>query len=158
MAFCVGTLRAVSDRNAARSGEARNIDALPVCEFAGPGPLRDKIIASVFAGEKTATSSLLGQYVDEELPAAGQQFAVVDSEERRIAVIEVTEVKTVRLGDVDEAFALAEGEGFRSLAEWRTAHEDFWLADPEIAGLGIAVNDQTFVVTQRFALIERLSA
>ncbi len=133
------------------------IDSLPVCEFADPGPLRDRIIASVFAGEKTATSSLLGQYVDEELPVPGQRFAVVDSSERRVAVIEVTSVEVLPLGEVGEAFALAEGEGFRSLADWRRAHESFWLADNEIAKLGIAVDDETLVVAERFRLLQRIA-
>ena len=43
--------------------------------------------------------------------------------------------------------ALDEGEGFRSVAEWREAHEEFWRR---------TVDDDTQVVVERFRLVERL--
>jgi uncharacterized protein YhfF len=75
-----------------------------------------------------------------------------------VAVIETTAVRVIRLGDVDLAHALGEGEGYRSVAEWRAGHERFWhspkvrneLGDPEFT-----VNDDTLVVAQTFLLLER---
>jgi uncharacterized protein YhfF len=40
-----------------------------------------------------------------------------------------------------------EGEGFRSIAEWREAHEEFWTR---------TVDDDTEVVVERFRVAERL--
>jgi uncharacterized protein YhfF len=45
---------------------------------------------------------------NEPLPEVGQLSAVLDSEGRRVAVIEVTEVRIVRLADVDLQHALDE--------------------------------------------------
>ena len=56
-------------------------------------------------------------------------------------MIEITAVRVVRLGDVDLAHAVGEGEGYGSVAEWRAGHERFWnsaemreaLDDPDFA-------------------------
>ncbi|WP_241522034.1 hypothetical protein [Arthrobacter pityocampae] len=55
--------------------------SLPHAEFAFPGPLRDALVASILAGRKTTTTSLLVEYdvEGEELPVVGRRQAVVDS-------------------------------------------------------------------------------
>lgn len=76
----------------------------------------------------------------------------------RVAVIETTAVRVIRLGDVDLAHALGEGEGYSSVAEWRVAHEQFWHSTEMRAALDdpqFAVNDDTLVVAQTFRLLER---
>jgi len=40
----------------------REIDGLPVAEFAFPGALRDRLVAAILRGEKTATASLRAEY------------------------------------------------------------------------------------------------
>ncbi len=75
----------------------------------------------------------------------------------QVAVIETTAVRVVRLGDVDLAHALGEGEGYRSVAEWRAGHERFWHSAEMRAALGdpeFTVNDGTRVVAQTFRLLE----
>jgi uncharacterized protein YhfF len=64
----------------------------------------------------------------------------------------------VRVGDVDLQFAIDEGEGFSSVAEWRAAHERFWTSAPmrELLGEDPEITDDTLVVTERFRLVERL--
>ena len=142
------------DRLTAVSGED-----LPVAEFAFPGPLRDHLVAAILSGAKTTTSALLAGYGrDERLPRPGLRQAVVDSSGHRVAVIETTAVRVIRLGDIDLAHALGEGEGYRSVAERRAGHERFWhspevrseLGDPEFT-----VDDDTLVVAQTFSLLER---
>ena len=89
----------------------------------------------------------------------GQQELVVDSEGRGVAVIETTEVVVKRLGEVDLRFAIDEGEGFRTLEEWRTAHLSFFTSPELVAVLGeppVEVDDDTLVVCTRFRLVERL--
>jgi len=136
------------------------VDGLPVCHFGFPGPLRDKLVAAVLRGEKTATASLRLEYEPEgqdELPLPGSRSVVVDSDERPVAVIETSEVRVVRAGDVDEQFAIDEGEGFESVADWRAAHERFWGSDDYLRAVGLVdVDDDTLVVCQRFRLVERL--
>ena len=142
------------------SAQAGEDPTLPVVEFAFPGPLRDQLVEAVREGHKVSTTALALEYEIERepLPETGQRFAVVDSFERPVAVIEVTSVVVVRLGDVDLSHALDEGEGFTTLAQWRAAHEAFWHGDEVRQGLGdpdFEVDDETPVVLERFKLVQR---
>jgi uncharacterized protein YhfF len=98
------------------------------CEFGWPGPMRDRLVEAVLTGDKTATSSLLSEWQaeEEQLPCVGERQLVVDSAEKPVAVIEIVGVEIIRLGDADLDLAIAEGEGFCSVDDWREAHEDFW--------------------------------
>lgn len=132
-------------------------DALPTIEFAFPGPLRDSLIAAIKSGAKTATSSLLREYeVDgESVPFVGYKGAVIDSEEKWLFVVETTDVDVVRLQDVPLVHALAEGEGYESVAEWRAGHTRFWSSDEMRSFLGadFKVDDDSRVVLERFAIV-----
>jgi uncharacterized protein YhfF len=133
-----------------------------LAEFAFPGPLRDRLVAAILSGAKTSSSGLLAEYEHyrEELPKAGERELLVDSDERGVAVIETTEVRKLRLSDVDLQHVVGEGEGFETVAQWRTEHEKFWLSEKMRAVLrdrGFTVDDDTIVVAQRFHVVERLS-
>jgi uncharacterized protein YhfF len=135
---------------------------LPVAEFAFPGPLREKLVAAILRGEKTSTCGLLTDFErdGDEVPRAGDRFQVIDSDGKHVAVIETIEAQVMRVADVDLAFALEEGEGFTSVADWRAAHERFWhsyaketrefLGDPDWH-----VTDDTLIVAERFCLIDQ---
>jgi uncharacterized protein YhfF len=138
-----------------------DVTGLSVAEFAFPGPLRNKLVTAILAGEKIATAGLLAEYKREfaPLPKVGDRVVVVDSEERPVAVIETTEVRIIRADEVDLQFALDEGEGFTSVADWRAAHEGFWHSSGMRAVLGepeFSVTDETLIVAERFRLVERL--
>ena len=131
---------------------------LPIAEFAFPGPLRDQLVGAILDGTKTTTTGLLVEYEHEgsPLPRAGQRQAVVDSAGNRVAVIELTAVRVIRLADVDLAHALGEGEGYTSVAEWRAGHEEFWHSAEVRAELGdpdFTVGDDTLLVTEEFRLV-----
>lgn len=125
-----------------------------------PGPMRDRLVAAVVQGDKRATSSLRLDYdvEHESLPVVGTRHALMDGAGRRLGVVEVTSVEVLRLGDVGDDIAHAEGEGFADVAAWREAHEGFWtdsvpgireyLRDPDWA-----LNDDTEVVVEHFALV-----
>jgi len=124
-------------------------------EFAFPGPLRDRLVAAVLSGAKTTTTGL---YEGEPLPEVGQRLVVVDSGNRPVATIEVTDVRVVRLADVDLRHVLDEGEGDESVAQWRAGHEEFWHSEEvraELGDPGFTVDDDTPVRTQRFRLVSR---
>lgn len=129
----------------------REIDGLPVAEFGFPGDLRDRLVAAVLRGEKTATAGLLAELEEEGegVPERGDRFVLLDSDERGVAVIETTDARVVRARDVDEAFARDEGEGFEAVADWRAAHERFWGSYREEP-----ITDDTLVVCERFRLVE----
>lgn len=65
--------------------------------LAFPGPLRDQLVAAVLSGRKVSTTGLLAEYEaeNEELPPVGERSALIDSEGREVAVIELTEVRAV---------------------------------------------------------------
>lgn len=136
-------------------------DDLPVMEFAFPGPLRDRLVAAILAGEKTTTTGLVAEYehANDPLPVPGLRQVVVDSGGRPVAVIETTAVRVVRLADVDLGHVLGEGEGFASVAEWRAGHERFWHSAEMRRALGdpaFTVGDETLVAASQFRLIEDL--
>ncbi len=130
---------------------------LPVAEFAFPGPLRDQLVAAILDGTKTTTTGLLVDFEQDgaPLPGPGLRQAVIDSAGNRVAVIELTAVRVVRLADVDLAHALGEGEGYTSVAEWRAGHEEFWHSAEVRASLGdpgFTVDDDTLLVAEEFRL------
>jgi uncharacterized protein YhfF len=134
-----------------------NLDDLPLAEFAFPGPVRDRLAAAILSGAKTSTSGLVLGYerANEPIPTIGQLKAVVDSDDRRVAAIELTEVRVVRLADVDLQHVLDEGEGDESVAQWRAGHESFCHSAEVLAELGdpsFTVNDDTLVLALRFRL------
>ncbi|MGM7678384.1 ASCH domain-containing protein [Microbacterium sp. A94] len=128
---------------------------LPVSEYAFPGPLRDLLVGAILTGEKTSTTSLVTEYEleREPLPAVGDRAVVIDSEGEPVCIEEVIEVRVVRLADVDLDHAVAEGEGFTTIADWRTGHEKFWHSPEFREGMGEAsftVDDDTQTVLVRF--------
>jgi uncharacterized protein YhfF len=127
--------------------------------FAFPGPMRDRLVDAVLEGRKTASSSLLAEWVldDQELPAVGDRREVLDSDDNPVGVIETTAVDVIRLGDVDVALAHAEGEGFESVLDWRQAHERFWTEEvmPRLPkSLAGPLTDEAKIVVVRFRLVD----
>ena len=129
-----------------------------VCEFASPGPLRDRLVGAVLRGDKTATSLLLVEWHVENapLPKPGERQTVIDSAGEPVAVIETSSVEVTRLSEVDLGTALAEGEDFTTVAEWRREHERYWTQEvlpalpPESAR---PLTDETEIVIQWFRLM-----
>ncbi len=114
-----------------------------------PGELRTRLNTLVLSGVKTATAGLMQEYDDEneELEHVGERLVLVDDNDRFVAVVEVTGVEVVRFADVPWDFARAEGEGDRSIEEWREGHSAYW------ARQGTPVTDDTRIVCLRFRLV-----
>jgi uncharacterized protein YhfF len=134
---------------------------LPKAEFAFPGPLRDTLVEAILSGAKTSTTGLEIDYQrePEPLPVVGRRCLVVDSADQPVAIIEITEVRIVRIGDIDLAHAIDEGEGYASVADWRDGHERFWHSDEYRDFLGdpeFVISDDTRAVAERFKVVERL--
>jgi uncharacterized protein YhfF len=128
---------------------------LSVGEFAFPGPLRDQLVAAILDGTKTTTTGLVEDYEreGEPLPRPGDREVVIDSAGEPVTLIEIVASRVVRVGDVDLAHAIGEGEGYTSVADWRAGHEEFWhsaqmrefLGDPSFT-----VTDDTLAVATEF--------
>jgi uncharacterized protein YhfF len=107
--------------------------------------LRRQLVASVLRGEKTATAGLPEE--GEDLSRAGDRLALLDFDDEPVAIVEVTEIRVVPAGEIDEQFARDEGEGFESVEDWRIAHEKFFERP---------LPDDTPILAMRFRLIETL--
>ena len=127
------------------------IATLPPMDLAF-GELREKLVAAVISGEKTATTSLHQSYLaeDQPLPQPGLQ-RLLGREDETVGLIEITDVSLRRLGEVDDEIAFAEGEGYASVAEWRASHEGFWHSVGE-AEPG-TLTDDSLIVVERFRLV-----
>jgi uncharacterized protein YhfF len=131
---------------------------LGVGEFAFPGPLRDQLIAAILDGTKTTTTGLVDDYErdGEPMPRPGDREVVIDSAGEPVALIEIVKVRVVRVGDVDLAHAVGEGEGYASVADWRAGHEAYWHSDAMREYVGdpaFTVDDDTPAVALEFRTV-----
>ncbi len=88
----------------------------------------DSLLQLVLAGTKTATASSLWDYEHsgDPLPVPGMLNIILDGQGTPRALLETVSLVTVPFDQVDESHAFAEGEGDRSLANWREVHERYW--------------------------------
>jgi len=143
--------------------ERPDLAELQAWGFGLPGQLRDELTALALAGTKTTTAGLLveTELEGEVLPFAGMREVLLDSDGRPVAVIETVDCRVARLADVDDRHAIDEGEGYANAAEFRVAHEEFWIGYLEDlrSSLGdptFTIDDDTMIVLQRFKIVERL--
>lgn len=163
----VALVRVTRHAPAAASAVAVAVDSgavdagLPLAEFGFPGPMRDALVASILRGEKTSTTELHEEHRRKGTPVdeVGARALLVDSQGRGVAVIETTAVAIKPMGAVDLAFAIDEGEGFKTVGEWKAAHRAFFTCPEMKAFLGdppFTVDDRTLVVCYRFRVVERI--
>ncbi len=136
---------------------------LPKAEFGFPAPLRDALVGLILNGTKTATATLLQEYLDEGelLPKIGARSILVDSNDQDVAILSTTDVEVVRLGDIGDRQAIDEGEGDVTVLDWRKRHEDFWDSSEyrqECQDPDFAITDDTLVVLEHSAVTEHLAA
>ncbi len=118
-------------------------------QFAEGDPeLSARLLALVRSGRKTATCQALSVYESgaETAPAVGRRDIALDPDGRPALAIETVSLFTCRFDEVDEAFALAEGEN-DSLAGWRRDHEAWFRRTS-------GFSPDMIVVCERFRMIE----
>ncbi|WP_380172192.1 ASCH domain-containing protein [Kineococcus sp. DHX-1] len=126
------------------------VDGLRALGLGEPGPVRAELNALVLAGRKRATAGLLDadyRAEDEHLEVVGERLVLIDDDDQRLALVEVTDVRVVRFDEVTDDFARAEGEGFADREDWARAHRGFWQRS------GNTVDGDTEVVCLRFAVV-----
>lgn len=80
----------------------------------------------------------------------GRRDVVLDGAGRPRAVIETLEVTQRRFCDMDEQFAHDEGEGARTLEQWRTDHAAYFARNGGYA-------PDMMLVCERFRVIEEIA-
>lgn len=96
--------------------------------FGDSPAMADELGQLVKAGTKTATCSLLWEYEadGEPIPQIGDLSVILDGRKEPLCIIETTEIEIKPYNAVDARFAYDEGEGDRSLADWRAAQWRFF--------------------------------
>lgn len=114
--------------------------------------LADELLALVRSGRKTATVCALAEVEQgrQVMPVEGGLSLATDGSGRARAVLLTTQVRVAPFSSVDEAFAFDEGEGDRSLAFWRSAHEAYFRRT--LPALGVDFHDALPLVFERFEL------
>jgi uncharacterized protein YhfF len=90
--------------------------------FGDSPELADELLELVLIGKKTATCWAASE--GDKRVAVGKRWIVEDGQGRPSAVLEAVELTRRRFGEVDVAFD--EGEGNRSLRDWRRAHTNYF--------------------------------
>ncbi|MCD2257231.1 ASCH domain-containing protein [Agrilactobacillus fermenti] len=121
--------------------------------FGSGAKMADELADLVLAGKKTATASnyLLYELTNEPLPQVGDLSIVLNGSQLPVCVIRTTKVYVTPFKDVTAEHAAKEGEGDRSLAYWRSAHEKFFAE--ELATVDQQFTDNMMVVCEEFEVV-----
>lgn len=122
-------IKAGLGRTGAVTGFGNETSVPPIAWSFGDDPnMADSLLALVLDQTKTATSSAAWSYEDgdEPLPEKRDLAIILDSTGSPRALVRTTAVEVVAFDAVGEEFAMAEGEGDRALATWRSDHEAFF--------------------------------
>ena len=97
----------------------------------------DALAQLVLVGIKTATSSAYPLYAacGEPLPKENQYSVILDSRGEAVCIVKTEKVCVVPFACVGQNHAAKEGEGDRSLDDWRKTHEAFFTREMNVAGL-----------------------
>lgn len=121
--------------------------------FGNEPALASRLAHHVIKGTKRATASWVA--AAEQLGWLGARVGLVsivtDGFGVPLCAIETTRVERGRFGDTGPEIAEAEGEGDRSLADWRAAHQRYFEA--EGTRLGIAFSDDAEIEYEHFRVL-----
>jgi uncharacterized protein YhfF len=115
--------------------------------FGDTPALADELLALVLIGRKTATCWAAAE--GDKRVVVGKRWIVKDSRDKPRAILETIELTRRRFGEVDATFAHDEGEGDRSLADWRRMHTEYFTRRGEFS-------PDMEVYCERFRLVEAL--
>lgn len=96
-------------------------------QFGDSQAMSDQLLALVRSGKKVATCGALRDYQQEgeAMPEPGRQDIALNWDGTPALVIQTIEVTIRRYCDIDEDFALAEGEN-ETLDGWRADHQAYF--------------------------------
>ena len=115
--------------------------------FGDSEDLCNELLRLVRSGHKTATCEALRNFGPdgEEMPVVGRRDVALNWDGSPALLVETIEVRQMRFCDVDESFALAEGEN-DDLEGWRRDHQRYF----ERNG---GFDPKMLVVCERFKLV-----
>ena len=115
--------------------------------------LAHELVELVLHGPKRATAGLseFNDQMPAVKPCAGGYSVLTEFDGTPRAVVRTTVLERRRFADVDAAFAWDEGEGDRTLADWKAGHHRFFTR--ELARFGRAFDEAMEVDLERFELL-----
>lgn len=121
--------------------------------FCGGGTSADELAKLVLSGTKTATASALIAYEAEEAPLPEPECysVILYQDGSAAAVIRDTKVSFVPFLEVSAEHAYKEGEGTRTLAEWREIHRRAFT--PDYQAVGKEFDENGICVLEEFELL-----
>jgi uncharacterized protein YhfF/GNAT superfamily N-acetyltransferase len=136
--------------------DAIRLPATTPCQawyFGDTPALAHELVELVLHGPKRATAGLAAANDAQPLlkPAPEGYSVVTEFDGTPRAVIRTTSVERRAFRDVDAAFAWDEGEGDRTLADWREGHRGFFTRETSAAGE--AFDEGMLVDLERFELL-----
>jgi uncharacterized protein YhfF len=123
---------------------------LRIIELGLPGDQRTWLTNLVLSGAKKATAGLLELDYESEgeaLEHIGEHLALIDDTGAQVGTLEIVGVELAPFTEVTWEFAQEEGEGYRSIKDWREVHTRYWAAE------GREVTDSSTVVCLTFRLL-----
>lgn len=107
----------------------------------------------ILNGEKTASSSLKAWYehFNEEQPKVGNLQVVTNWTGEPICIIEITEVLNIKFAEVNEEIAFLEGEGSKTLDEWKDTHKQVFISESN--EIGINFSEDSIVIVEKFKVV-----
>jgi len=121
--------------------------------FGDTPQLAHELVELVLHGPKRATAGLaeFNDRMPQVKPVAGGYSVLTEHDGTPRAVVRTTVLERRRFEDVDAAFAWDEGEGDRTLADWKDGHRKFFTR--ELEGLGRRFEESMPVDLERFELL-----
>lgn len=116
----------------------------------------DTCVLLVKAGLKTASSGALASYLHYEvpIPQVGDMAILTNWEGEAQCILQTTHVELVPFDEVEEDYAMKEGEGDQSLSYWKKQHWAFFSKD--LASFGEIAEEDMMVVCEEFEVIYQL--
>lgn len=126
--------------------------------FAGNRKTTDELIRLYLAGQKSAGSGLVKDYLTagDPLPRVGDYWIALDSRAQPRLLLKTVRVEINVFKKIPKRIAVAEGEGDMSVAHWKRVHRKFF--SPSLKRWGIDDLDEAEVITEHFALVHRRGA
>jgi len=121
--------------------------------FGDSEALAHELVELVLHGPKRATAGLaeFNDQMPQVKPEAGGYSVLTEHDGTPRAVIRTTLLERREFAEVDAAFAWDEGEGDRTLADWKDGHRRFFTR--ELAAMGRSFDERALVDLERFELL-----
>jgi len=112
----------------------------------------DELAKLIVEGKKTATCSAhtLYEIAKEPLPAVGKYTIILNSKNDPVAIIRTSEVQIIKMNEVSEELALAEGSP--TYDYWWNAHKEIFAI--ELNEYGMEFSEHMLLVFEKFELID----